>query len=107
MIVSKTLRGRRKFVKQLDDDVDMVTLRIRGFPSSSCSLVVVDVVVVAVVVAAVVVVDVDFVSEGLNRAIVLVVVTSMKAFASPRQFLALHVYFPSKSMLASYKNAKI
>ena len=102
-IVSKTLRGRRKFVKQLDDDVDMVTLRIRGFPSSNGSLVV----VVAVVVAAVVVVDVDFVSEGLNRAIVLVVVTSMKAFASPRQFLALHVYFPSKSMLTSYKNAKI
>ena len=75
----------------------MVTLRIRGFPSSNGSLVV----VVAVVVAAVVVVDVDFVSEGLNRAIVLVVVTSMKAFASPRQFLALHVYFPSKFILTS------
>ena len=100
-IVSKTLRGRRKFVRQLDDDVDMVTLSIRGFPSSSGSLVVVDVVVVAVVVAAVVLVDVDFVSEGLKLAIVLVVVTSMKAFASPRQFLALHVYFPSKFILPS------
>ena len=107
MIVSKTLRGRRKFARQLDDDVDMVILRIRGFSFSSGSLVVVDVVVVAVVVAAVVVVDIDFVSEGLKLAIVLVVVTTMKAFASPKQFLALHVYFPSKFMLASYKNANI
>ena len=100
-IVSKTLRGRRKFARKLDDDVDMVTLPIRGFPSSSGSLVVVDVVVVAVVVAAVVLVDVDFVSESLKLVIVLVVVTSMKAFASPRQFLALHVYFPSKFILPS------
>ena len=99
--VSKTLRGRRKFARQLDDDVDKVTLPIRGFPSSSGSLVVVDVVVVAVVVAAVVLVDVDFVSESLKLVIVLVVVTSMKAFASPRQFLALHVYFPSKFILPS------
>ena len=99
--VSKTLRGRRKFARQLDDDVDMVTLPIRGFPSSSGSLVVVDVVVVAVMVAAVVLVDVDFVSESLKLVIVLVVVTSMKAFASPRQFLALHVYFPPKFMLPS------
>ena len=70
----------------------MVTLPIRGFPSSSGSL------VVAVVV---VVVEVDFVSKGLKLAIALVVVTSMKAFASPRQFLALHVYFPSKFILPS------
>ena len=97
-IVSKTVRGRRKFVRQLDDDVDMVTLYIRGFPSSSGSLVVVDVVVVAVVV---VVVEVDFVSKGLKLAIVLVVVTSKKDFASPRRFLALHVYFPSKFILPS------
>ena len=73
----------------------MVTLPTRGFPSSSGPLVVV------VVVAAVVVVDVDFVSEGLKLAIVLVVVTSKKDFASPRQFLALHVYFPSKFILPS------